>query len=233
MKIGLAQIRPLKGDIEKNIQIHLNYIDKASEIGCKMIFFPELSVTGYEPELAKELALDLKDERLAKFQTVSNQKDLIIALGAPLKTEHGITISLIIFQPNKPQIIYSKKQLHSDELPYFVCGKEQVILTVGAHKIAPAICYESLQESHLINAKELGTTIYVASVAKPQRGMDKAQAYFPKMAQKHEIPILLCNNIGFNDNFLSTGQSTSWDINGKQGKALAESEEGLLIVEID
>jgi len=233
MKIGLAQIRPKKGEKENNLQNHVSYIKKASQDGCKMILFPELSVTGYEPKLAKELALDLKDERLAQFQSLSNQKDIIIVLGAPIKTEHGITISLVIFQPNKPQRCYSKQQLHSDELPYFVCGKEQIILTIGAQKIAPAICYESLQESHLLNAKELGATIYVASVAKPQRGIDKAQAYFPKMAQKHEIPILLCNNVGFNDNFLSTGQSTSWDMNGKQGKTLEESEEGLLIVEVD
>lgn len=56
MKICVAQTRPIKGEIDKNIEIHKKFIDLATSKGANMIFFPELSLTGYEPKLAKHLA---------------------------------------------------------------------------------------------------------------------------------------------------------------------------------
>ena len=56
MKIAVAQARPVKGDIQANISNHLKLIEQASLEGADAVFFPELSLTGYEPTLAKELA---------------------------------------------------------------------------------------------------------------------------------------------------------------------------------
>jgi len=56
MKICVAQTRPVKGDIQSNIENHKKFIDLAVSGGADTIIFPELSLTGYEPELAKELA---------------------------------------------------------------------------------------------------------------------------------------------------------------------------------
>ena len=55
MKIGLAQIKPFKGDLGKNIELHLQFIQKAILNKVDAIFFPELSITSYEPELAGSL----------------------------------------------------------------------------------------------------------------------------------------------------------------------------------
>ncbi len=117
----------------------------------------------------------------------------------PTNSNSGIKISMLIFQPNSPRQTYSKQQLHSDEFPYFVNGEKQIILTVDNKKIAPAICYESLQADHSDNAKKLGAEIYVASVAKSQNGIDKAIKHYPEIAQKYSIPILMSNCIGYCD----------------------------------
>ena len=53
MKIGIAQIKPLKGDIERNLDKHLKFINNALEKQPDLLMFPELSLTGYEPELAR------------------------------------------------------------------------------------------------------------------------------------------------------------------------------------
>lgn len=53
MKLCSAQIQPIKGDIDRNIQKHIFFINSAIENGADLIFFPELSLTGYEPTLAK------------------------------------------------------------------------------------------------------------------------------------------------------------------------------------
>ncbi len=56
MKICVAQTKPVKGNILKNINHHKTLIDTAISHGVDTIVFPELSLTGYEPELTEDLA---------------------------------------------------------------------------------------------------------------------------------------------------------------------------------
>jgi predicted amidohydrolase len=197
------------------------------------IFFPELSITGYEPELAKELVTNQDDKEFDNFQEISNKNKITIGLGMPTKSNSGIKISMIIFQPDTPRQTYSKQQLHSDEFPYFVNGEEQIILTVDNKKIAPAICYESLQTDHSDNAKILGAEIYVASVAKSQNGINKAMTHYPAVAKKFSIPVLMSNCVGFCDNFESVGQSSVWTKQGNLAGQLDEKSEGILIFDTE
>lgn len=229
MKIGLAQIKPHKGDISKNIQLHLKWIEKAVKEDVDLIVFPELSLTGYEPELAKELAVKTDDTRLEVFQSLSDLKGISIALGAPTQAENGILISMLIFQQKSPRKIYSKQVLHSDELPFFIEGTKQIIINQNDIQIAPAICYESLQTSHASAAKELGANLYLASVAKSQNGIDKAFIHFPKIAQEFKIHVLMVNSVGYCDNFMSAGQSAVWSSKGELLSKLDSKVQGLLI----
>ncbi|HMC85327.1 MAG TPA: nitrilase-related carbon-nitrogen hydrolase, partial [Chitinophagaceae bacterium] len=72
MKICAAQIRPIKGDIQTNIENHKRLIELAFSYQAETIIFPELSLTGYEPALAKELAINENDSRLNEFQSMSD-----------------------------------------------------------------------------------------------------------------------------------------------------------------
>jgi predicted amidohydrolase len=56
MKISLAQTKPIRGDISANIVTHKRLIHLAISYKAGAIFSPELSVTGYEPKLAIDLA---------------------------------------------------------------------------------------------------------------------------------------------------------------------------------
>src|SRR5690606_39236600 len=113
-----------------NIVNHTKWIDIAVFYKADLIIFPELSLTGYEPELARDLATDQNDSRLEEFQKISDKDKMTIGAGLPIKSDSGIFISLIFFQPNLPKVIYSKQLLHSDELPYFIQGNGQVILNI-------------------------------------------------------------------------------------------------------
>jgi predicted amidohydrolase len=233
MKICVAQTSPVKGNISANIDLHLQFIDLAIKHNAKAIFFPELSLTGYEPELAKELALNENDSRLAVFQQVSDENDIIIGLGAPTISGTKIKISMIIFEPNKPRQVYSKQLLHSDEFPFFEEGKDQLIIKSGALKIAPAICFESLQLNHAEQAFKLGANLYLASVAKPAMGVDKAYHHYPLIAKQFEMPILMANSVGFCDNFLSVGQSSVWNKKGELVGQLDDKSEGVLVFDTE
>ena len=233
MKISVAQTRPIKGDINANIEIHKKLINLAVSHKTDSIFFPELSVTGYEPELAKELATNQDHKYFDDFQDISNKNKITIGLGMPTKLNSDVQISMIIFQPNKPRQTYSKQQLHSDEFTYFVNGKRQIIITVDNKKIAPAICYESLQNNHSENAKKIGAEIYVASVAKSQNGIDKAMIHYPEIAKKFSMPVLMSNSVGFCDNFQSVGKSSVWSKQGNLVGQLDDKLEGILVFDTE
>ena len=49
MKIALAQINPLVGDIAGNTGKIADFIDRAVDAGTDLVVFPELSVVGYPP----------------------------------------------------------------------------------------------------------------------------------------------------------------------------------------
>ena len=233
MKISVAQTRPVKGNISANLDTHKKFIGIAVSHKASSIFFPELSLTGYEPELAKDLATNQDDKRFDGLQQISDTNEITIGLGVPTKTNSGIQISMIIFQPNKPGRTYSKQQLHSDEFPYFVSGKGQIILTVENKKIAPAICYESLQNNHSENAGKLGAEVYVASVAKSQKGFEKAMTHYPAVAKKFSMPVLMSNCVGYCYDFESVGKSSVWTKQGTLAAQLDDKHEGILIFDTE
>ncbi len=216
-----------------NIGKHRMLIETASSLKATSIFFSELSLTGYEPKLAKDLAINQDDSRLDSFQQISDMNKITIGLGIPTKTETGIQISMIVFQPDRARQTYSKQQLHTDEFPYFESGDRQIVLIVDNKKVVPAICYESLQTDHSDEASKLGAEIYLASVAKSENGLNKAKKHYPIVAKKFSIPVLMANCVGFCDNFESVGQSSIWTKHGDLAGQLDDLNEGLLIFDTE
>lgn len=233
MKLCTAQIQPIKGDIENNIQKHISFINLAAENGADLIFFPELSLTGYEPTLANKLKINSNDNRLAIFQEISNVNQIIICVGIPTQYNSDICISMVIFQPQTSRQTYSKQILHADEYPYFVNGEQQVFISYKNHKIAPAICFESLQTEHSANATANGANIYLASVAKSAKGVEKANLHYPQIAQNLKLIVLMANSVGPADDFVSTGNSAVWNNEGKMLAQLDDTHEGIIIYDVE
>lgn len=233
MKICIAQTKSVKGNVAANIEKHLKFIELALSCNADALFFPELSLTAYEPELAIKLATDQNDQRLAVFQERSDTNNILIGLGLPTVAASKTRISMIIFEPNHPRQTYSKQQLHADELPYFETGEGQVLIKANAKTIAPAICYESLQSTHVEDAFKLGADVYLASVAKPANGVVKAFNHYPTIAKQYAMPVLMANSIGYCDNFLSVGHSAVWTKEGKLVGQLDDKTEGILVFDIE
>jgi predicted amidohydrolase len=233
MKICVAQAKAVKGDIISNIANHKKLIGLAIEAGADCIFFPELSITGYEPELANELATGADDNRLNIFEDISDKNNITIGIGMPLRSANGIQISMIIFQPNIPRQVYAKQHLHSDEIPFFTNGDKQVFINNDNQKIAPGICYETSLPVHWSAAAQAGANIYVASVAKTAAGVERSTKFFSAMAKQYSMTVLLCNSIGPADNFLSCGNSSVWNNKGEMLARLNDTDEGILIFDTD
>lgn len=228
MKISIAQIKPIKADLSTNFKKHLTCITAAINQHSDLIFFSELSLIGYEPTLAKNYIFDIESESLDVFQEISNQQNLIICVGLPTQFEENVRISMLIFRPQLQRLLYSKKQLHADEYPFFVAGNDDVVFTFNETIISPAICFESLQENDVEEAFLKKSTIYLASVAKSESGVQKAFWHYSAIAQKYNMSVLMSNSVGFCDNFMSFGNSAVWNQKGELIANLNSTEEAIL-----
>jgi predicted amidohydrolase len=192
MRICAAQFRPVAGNIAINLAKHLELIDLAVAHRADLAYFPELSLTGYEPRLAKSLATNEGDSRLDRLQERSNAHSILVGVGLPITFESSVLIGMIWFSPKGPRRSYAKQQLHADELSFFVCGEGQLLLEAGAHTLAPAICYESLAPNHSDNAAKLGADIYLTSVAPHVHSLCDCKQEFVDVPERvHTVALLI------------------------------------------
>ncbi|WP_163410507.1 carbon-nitrogen hydrolase family protein [Flavobacterium ajazii] len=232
MKICAAQTIPIKGNIPQNIEKHKSLIKIAVSSQADMIIFPELSLTGYEPELANSLSIaDLNDESLNDFQVISDNNKIIIGVGIPFKTDKGIYISMIIFQPNNKRQIYSKQYLHSGEEHYFTAGENILPLVKNDDKIAIAICYETSIPEHAEKAFKNGANIYIASVLNSVESVDKDIKRISETAKKYNMYALMSNFAGESGGYECAGKTSVWNKQGALIGQLNNKNEGLIIID--
>jgi len=231
MRIGVAQTRPFKGDVLRNIEAHLRLIELAAKVQAEMLVFPELSITGYEPELAAGLATTAEDVRLDIFETLSERYSMTIGVGIPATDEAGVRITEVVFQPGQPRQTYSKQYLHADEEPYFNCGTNPGFVRGG--RIALAICYELSIPAHSEQAHRGGAEIYLVSVAKTKPGMERAAETLADIAKRYSMTVLVSNCVGHCDNFDCGGGSAAWNREGVKLAELNGTDEGILVLDTE
>lgn len=232
MKICVAQTRAIKGDIQSNISNHKKLIDIAVFKGADTVIFPELSITGYEPELSKELATNQDDSRFDDFQMIADTKQITIGVGVPTKNT-GICISMILFQPHKARQTYSKKYLHPDEEEFFISGQSYTGLIGNKTNIALAICYELSVPEHSENAFKSGAEFYIASVVKSVNQVDKAIERLSGIATKYSMTVLMSNCVGQSGGMECGGRTSIWNNKGLLVGQLDDTNEGVIIIDTD
>lgn len=233
MKICVAQTNPVKGNIAQNIENHQKLIRLAVSHGAGFIVFPELSLTGYEPALASDLATDAADERLYPFQVLSNAHQIIIGVGLPVKTGGSVAISMVIFQPQQPRLTYSKKWIHTDEEPYFKGTSDFSGLLGGEAGIALAICYELSVPEHAERAFHSGAKVYLASVSKTVGGIDKALDRLSEIARTYSMTVLMSNQVGLAEGQACAGKTSIWKTDSALAAQLDGIHEGILMIDTE
>lgn len=232
MKLCLAQIASVKGDISINIAKHRRATDLAVSHGADIIIFPELSLTGYHPSLARRLSTFSGDERFEEFQRKSDLHGITLAMGAPITRNGSVCIGMLLFQPTMQRTVYIKKYLHADEEQFFSSGIEFTGL-IANNTAALAICYEISVPEHAANAFAQGARFYLASVAKSAQGAKNAITALARIAQTYNMTVLMANAVGESEGFVAGGQSSIWNSKGMLLGQLSGVAEGLLMLDMD
>ena len=229
MKVAIVQTEPIKGNIEKNLENHLKWIKKAILNDVDLVVFPELSLTGYEPDLAKELATNQDDKRLDEIQILSDKNGITIGVGLPTKKEGNLFVSMIIFQPHKKRITYSKQYLYPTETSIFTPGTNPLVLNLGTEVVSPAICYELSNKEHYEYANLNNATIYIASVLNSVDGVDADIKKLSDIAKNNNMITFMANYVGKSGGYECAGKSSVWNKKGELIEQLGAKTEGMII----
>ena len=217
--------------MEGNVPGHLAFVDSAASAGAQLIVFSELSLTGYEPGLAADLARHPHDGCFAPLAASASELGVVLVVGVPTPGRLRPRISSLRFAPHEEASLYSKQYLHADEEEFFEPGPPADGIIYCDPKVALAICYELSVAEHARRAFQSGASTYVASVAKTRRGVEDASLRLSQVARQHQQLVLMANCLGKLDNVECTGLSAVWNRDGKQIAHLDAEQEGILIVD--
>lgn len=234
MKVSIAQTKPIKANIEENLKNHLKFIEKATGNEADIIVFPELSLTGYELDLSRELATNKADKRFEILQKISDSKNITICVGVPTIDNENIFITMLIFRPDSEIIQYSKQYLYETETGIFTAGNNPIVLPFDSKNIvAPAICYETSIEEHTKNAYNQNANIYMASVLNSVNGIDKDLNRITNISKQYNMTAFMANFTGQSGGYECAGKSTIWNNKGEIIAQLDGNEEAVLIYNME
>ncbi|WP_198551067.1 carbon-nitrogen hydrolase family protein [Olleya sp. 1-3] len=231
MKIASAQIKSTIGEINQNLETHYKMIDLASKNGVNLIIFPEMSITGYCREKARELSMTEFDKKLNTLKKNAVEKNITIVVGAPIKIDNKMHIGSFIFLPNNLIKIYTKQYLHDGEERYFEPSFENnPIIEINEERFSFAICADIENELHPKKSCELNNTFYLPSIFYSKNGIDSGIEKLKNYAKKYSLNILMSNFNGEHWNIEAGGKSCFINNKGELKSKLTTNEDGLLII---
>ena len=159
--LAAAQTVPVRGDVDANLEQHLRLIRAAADEGAELLVFPELSLTGYELDLADALAFSEDDPRLLPLIDAASTASMILIAGAPVRIGTELHIGAFILSPDGKIDIHTKHRLGAfspdvspdrivppAESTIFGPGDRTPLVPFHDELAAIGICAESLREAH-------------------------------------------------------------------------------------
>src|SRR5579864_4051339 len=214
MRLGLAQINSVVGDLDGNAARVLERIEEAKRQSVDTVLFPELIVTGYPPE---DLLLRPGFIRAAER-----------TLEEIARACHGITA------------FYRKRFLPNygvfDEDRYFAPGRDLILLELGKTLIGPTVCEDMWQPGPPATDLALGGAELLVNISASPYHVGKErerEEMFVTRARDNSCFVAFCNAVGGQDELIFDGHSCVID---DEGTVLARApgfEETLLVTDLD
>ncbi|MDX6440027.1 MAG: hypothetical protein QOF45_2610 [Gaiellaceae bacterium] len=239
MRLALAQINAVVGDLNGNRERILSSLSDARSEGADLVLLPELAVTGYPPE---DLLLRPSFVRAAE-QSVREIARACTGLTALIGTpwfDRDLFNACAVCADGEVKTLYRKRYLPNygvfDEDRYFAPGRELVLLRLGEVLIGPTICEDIWQPGPPATDLALaGAELLVNLSASPYhvgKAEDREEMLVTR-ARDNSAYLAFCNLVGGQDELLFDGHSVVLD---DEGEVLARApgfEEALLIVDLD
>ncbi len=248
LKLALAQIATQLGNVEANLEKHLDYIKQAKAQKADLIVFPELSLTGYMlQDLVSTVAhRPLDDDPIFKPLLKASQDLDIVAGFVDEDVRHRFYISSAYLSGGKVLHVHHKVYLPTyamfDEGRFFAPGDSIRAFDTRFGRIGMLICEDFWHASPPYLLWMDGAELLLLSSASPGRGLnshDKLESAWwvenvnQSYANLFTVFVAHSNRVGFEDGLNFWGGATLFDPRGERLAHGPYFEEALTMAELD
>jgi NAD+ synthase (glutamine-hydrolysing) len=239
MRLALAQINVVVGDLDGNRRRILAGLAEAKGAGADLVLFPELAVTGYPPEdlLLRPAFVRAAEESLRE---IGRATDGVTALVGTPWFDRDLFNACAVCSGGEVKALYRKRFLPNygvfDEDRYFAPGRDLLLLRLGEILVGPTICEDVWQPGPPATDLALAGAELIVNLSASPYHVGKAEdreEMLVTRARDNSSYFAFCNLVGGQDELLFDGHSVVLD---DEGEVLARApgfEEALLVVDLD
>jgi NAD+ synthase (glutamine-hydrolysing) len=239
MKIAIAQMNCIVGDIAGNAKKIVTSATLAKEQGATLVVTPELSLCGYSPEdllLRPDFLLACEDALLALAKQLP---DIAVIVGHPHQQGEQCFNAASVLEGGHVVATYHKQVLPNygvfDEERYFVSGSEALVFNHCGVKLGVLICADVWESKPALLAKMAGAELLVAMNGSPfhMKKQNTRLEVLKQRAVENSLPIVYVNMVGGQDELVFDGASFVLNAQGELMCELPAFESQLEVVDFE
>lgn len=248
LNLALAQIATKLGDVESNLEKHLDFIKQARQSKADLLVFPELSLTGYvlQDLVATVAHKPTEDDPVFRhLLKASHDLDLVIGF-VDEDSRHRFYIASAYLSGGHVLHVHRKVYLPTyglfDEGRFFAWGDTVRAFDTRFGRMGMLICEDFWHASPPYLLWLDGADIMVFTSASPGRGLtDKEKLESARWVERVNRAyasmftafVAHTNRVGYEDGLLFWGGATVCDPNGELQVLGPYFEEALTVSELD
>lgn len=237
-RIAICQIRPVVGDIDGNITQIIDACTQAATAGADLALFPECAVSGYP---AEDLWLDTGFVQACTDALDDAARSLAVpaVVGCP-RIDHGhMRNACAVVRDGRIDAWYDKQCLPNygvfDEERWFDAGTSGVVITINDARIGISICEDLWIDGVLAATYPAGTIDALVNASASPFHVGRAserEAMTSRRAVELGVPVVLCNQVGGQDELVFDGGSVAVTAQGVATARVGQFVESVQIIDI-
>ena len=239
MRIALAQINTVVGDLDGNRERIVGRIEEAKAAGADLVLFPELAVTGYPPEDLLLRPGFIKAAAHSLDEIARAARGIVALVGTP-HFDRDLYNACAVCVAGEVKAIYHKRFLPNygvfDEDRYFAPGQELFLLEHGDVLIGPTICEDVWQPGPPATELALAGAQLITNLSASPFHLGKErerEQMLATRARDNVAFVAFVNAVGGQDELVFDGHSVVLDDNGEVLARAPGFEEALLVVDVE
>ena len=241
MKILLAQLNNIVGDIKGNTSKALEILNKAKEESIDLVVFSELFLSGYPPEdlVLKRSFIKKCRISLDELTEFTNKKNLGFLIGLPILEDSNLYNAAALVDNGK--IIGFSKKINLpnysvfDEKRVFAKGKDSETFNFRGTEIGIPICEDIWEKDVCKDLKKQGCDLLISPNGSPfdKYKIDQRKKIITERVSETETALIYVNQVGGQDELVFDGNSLAINPNKEFAFEAPAWEESLNILEFD
>jgi predicted amidohydrolase len=138
-RVAACQFEPVVGDASANLTV---LREQAAGVDADVVVFPELAVTGYDLETAREDAAPVPGRWTDALADAADEADATLVVGLPERAGADLYNALVAVDGDGVRAVYRKPCLWGDEATVFTSGDEPTTVETPVGTLGFALCYD-------------------------------------------------------------------------------------------